>query len=61
MSPYLVGSWLFLLGSLAFTAEAVLGILAGVSARSILVLVGCVLFTVGCVYFVIDAQRQRPR
>lgn len=61
MSPYRIGSWLFLLGSLAFTAEAILGVLAGISARSILVLVGSVLFTVGCVYFVIDAERQRSK
>lgn len=58
MNHYLIGSWLFLLGCLAFMMDASIGITAAVSARSILYLMGCLLFTVGCVYFIVDARKR---
>lgn len=58
--PYLLGSWFFLLGCLAFTTDALLGIAdGGLGWRSVTYLAGCVLFTVGSTLFVTDAHRAR--
>jgi hypothetical protein len=46
------GSWLFLIGSLAFTGDAALGLADGATTREILYAAGCVLFVVGCGFFV---------
>lgn len=56
---YLTGSWLFMLGCIAFTADAGLEVAQEVTVKSLLYLLGSLLFTVGCVFFLLDARRPR--
>ena len=46
------GSWLFLVGSLVFSADAAVAVADGATIREALYLAGCVLFVVGCGFFV---------
>jgi hypothetical protein len=61
MNHYLIGSWLFLMGCLAFTLDAFIGITSAMSIRSISYLTGTLLFTAGCVHFVVDARKRINR
>ena len=51
-----IGSWLFLLGSLAFTGDAGVAVSDGADAREILYLSGCVMFVAGCAFFIRAAR-----
>ena len=48
---YILGSWLFLGGSIAFTYDAL-----KMRKVNMVPLIGCALFDIGCVLFVIDSH-----
>lgn len=50
------GSWLFFIGSLAFTGDAGLAVADGATLREALYLAGCLLFVAGCGFFVRAAR-----
>ncbi|MFB6277571.1 MAG: hypothetical protein ABEI32_15655 [Halothece sp.] len=56
MKYYRWGSWLFLLGSICFTIDALVLCFDELTIRSFFYLFGCILFSLGCVCFTIDAQ-----
>jgi hypothetical protein len=51
-------SWLFLIGSLIFTLDAVLENLKGVSFSSLLHISASVLFTIGSILFLPNEQKK---
>ncbi|MGF1577364.1 MAG: hypothetical protein ACFCU9_15755 [Cyanophyceae cyanobacterium] len=55
---YRLGSWLFLLGSMVFSIDGLVGIHAEVTWRTGLYLVGSLIFGAGCLCFVVDAERK---
>lgn len=57
MSAYTtIGNWLFLIGSLLFTGDAVNNVWVSCSVRSLVILTACCLFTTGCVFFLLDTS-----
>ena len=53
MNFYLIGSILFLLGSLLFTFDY----FKNKDKYSIILLIGYVLFDIGCIFFILDSLR----
>lgn len=60
-----VGNWLFLMGSLLFTFDAINNAWVSCSIRSFLILAACCFFTIGCILFLLDnsakADSQQER
>jgi len=46
-----IGNWLFLIGSLLFTFDAISNVWETYSARSYVLLAACGFFTIGCILF----------
>lgn len=57
MNAYLLGSWLFFFGCLAFSLDSGLAVTESPSLRSLAYLTGSLLFTVGSALFIQDARR----
>lgn len=55
---YSIGNWLFLLGSIVFTGDAVSEVLTDVSLRAIEHLSASILFTTGCVIFLLEPSQK---
>jgi cytochrome c oxidase assembly factor CtaG len=53
-----VGNWLFLIGSLLFTFDAIDNAWVSCSMRSFLILAACCLFTTGCILFLLDVPAK---
>ena len=58
MNPVLLANWLFMLGSLVFTIDALLENIESFSLHSLFHIFASVAFSCGCVLFLQDAQRQ---
>jgi hypothetical protein len=52
-------SWLFLIGSLIFTLDAILENIKGISFSSLLHISASILFTIGSVLFIPTSDRQK--
>ncbi len=55
---YLIGNWLFLLGSLIFTGDSVSEVFTDCSLHSIEHLLASLLFTTGCILFLQESTHQ---